>query len=44
MDERCDQWQAALQGDARMRAAAVPRLEALAPTMSRAVRLFEKIA
>jgi hypothetical protein len=44
MDERCDQWQAALEADARIEAVAVPRLDALAPSMSRAVRLFEKRA
>jgi hypothetical protein len=43
MDQHCGQWTDALQDDRDVRAVAVDRLDALAPTMSRAVRLFEKL-
>jgi hypothetical protein len=42
MDERCDQWTRALQNDERLHEVQVPQLGALAPTMTRAVHLFER--
>ncbi len=42
MDERCEQWQHALDEDGALRSVPVAGLERLGSTMSRSVRLFEK--
>ena len=43
MDERCEQWQTALENDARLRSVAVSRPVEDAPETPQAVTLFEKL-